>query len=56
MSSESEGDTGGAPSAARYRSVGSKRSRASEESENGDGPVVKRIYTNSGTYDMFVCS
>ena len=47
MSSESEGDTGTTPSAARYRSVGSKRSRTSEEPENGNGPVVKRIYAGA---------
>jgi len=47
MSSD-EGDLVNAPSAARYRSVGSKRGRTSEEPENGEGPVVKRVYTDSG--------
>ena len=45
MSSESEGDTGSTP---RYRSIGTKRARSSEEPENGDAPVIKRI---SGTID-----
>ena len=48
MSSESEGDIGNTPSAARYRSVGTKRGRGSEESENGEAPVIKRVYTDSG--------
>ena len=47
MSSD-EGDLGSTPSAARYRSLGSKRGRTSEEPENGEGPVVKRVYTDSG--------
>ena len=42
MSSESEGETGSIPSAARYRSIGTKRNR-SEEADNGGSPVVKRI-------------
>ena len=45
MSSESEGDNGS--SAARYRSIGVKRSRGSEEPENGAPPVIKRINTSS---------
>ena len=53
MSSASKGNTGTTPSAARYRSVGSKRSRTSEELENGNGPVVKRIYSNPGS--LCVC-
>ena len=45
MSSESESEIASG-SAARYRSLGSKRNR-SEEPENGDTPVVKRINTSA---------
>lgn len=48
MSSESEGDVGNSRSDARYRNLGTKRGRDSEEPENGEAPVVKRVYTDSG--------
>lgn len=52
MSSESEGDNGS--SAARYRSIGVKRSRSSEESETGTPPVIKRINTSLGRKGLAV--
>ena len=54
MSSESEGDTGSTPSVARYRSIGTKRNRSSEEPDGGDTPVVKRLYTGSGVRFPFI--